>query len=87
MKNSFLILLLLLGCKTNRREVSAYSKPTLINNVEKDSQDDLIEWCKKLTPAERDSFAKYFFYSNKEIQNIRDAIDIQKGREIKNKNE
>ena len=84
MKNSFLILLLLLGCKTYRREVSIYSKPTVINTDEIDhSQDDLLEWSKKLTPAERDSFVKYFFYSNKEIQAIKETIDIQKGLDIK----
>jgi hypothetical protein len=83
MKNSFLILLFLLGCKSNRREVSVYSQPTLIHNVEKDSQDDLLEWSKKLTPSERDSFVKYFFYSTKEIQAIKDTIDIHKSREIK----
>ena len=84
MKNSFLIVLLLLGCKTNRREVSTYSKPTVINTDEIDhSQDDLLEWCKNLTPAERDSFVKYFFYSNKEIQAIKETIDIYKVRDIK----
>jgi len=84
MKNSFLILLLILGCKTNRREVSIYSKPTVINTDEIDhSQDDLLEWCEKLTPAERDSFVKYFFYSNEEIQAIKETIDIQKARDIK----
>ena len=84
MKNSFLILLVLLGCKTNRREVSIYSKPTVINTNEIDhSQDDLLEWSKKLTPSERDSFVKYFFYSNKEIHAIKETIDIQKARDIK----
>ena len=83
MKNSFLILLLIFGCKSNRREISMYSYPTVINREEKDSQDDLLEWSKKLTPAERDSFVKYFFYSNKEIQAIKETIDIQKGLYIK----
>ena len=83
MKNSFLILLLILGCKSNRREISMYSQPTVISREEKDSQDDLLEWSKKLTPAERDSFVKYFFYSNKEIQAIKETIDIQKARDIK----
>ena len=83
MKNSILILLLIIGCKSNRREVSMYSQPTVINREEKDSQDDLLEWSKKLTPAERDSFVKYFFYSNKEIQAIKETIDIQKARDIK----
>ena len=60
-----------------------YSQPTVISREEKDSQDDLLEWSKKLTPAERDSFVKYFFYSNKEIQAIKETIDIQKARDIK----
>ena len=83
MKNSFLILLLILGCKSNRREISMYSQPTVISREEKDSQDGLLEWSKKLTPAERDSFVKYFFYSNKEIQAIKETIDIHKARDIK----
>jgi hypothetical protein len=84
MKNSFLILVILFSCKANRREVSIYSKPTVINTDAIDhSQDDLLEWSMKLTPAERDSFVKYFFYSNKEIQTIKETIEIQKSREIK----
>jgi len=83
MKNIFIILLLIAGCKTNRREISMYSQPTIISIEEKDSQDDLLEWSKKLTPAERDSFVKYFFYSNKEIQAIKETIDIQKSRDMK----
>jgi hypothetical protein len=84
MKNTFVILLLILGCKTNRREVSIYSQPTVINTDGIDhSQDDLLEWSKKLTPAERDSFVKYFFYTDKEIQEIKETIDIQKVLDIK----
>lgn len=84
MRNAFMILLFLFACRANRREVSIYTKPTVINIDDVDhSQDDLLEWSMKLTPAERDSFVKYFFYSNKEIQTIKETIEIQKSREIK----
>lgn len=85
MKNVFVFLLFLYACKTNRREVSMYSQPTIISTDDEDhSQDALLEWSKKLTPSERDSFAKYFFYSNKEIQDIKYSIDIKNGRVIDN---
>ena len=85
MKNAIVFLLFLFACKTNRREVSMYSKPTIINTDDEDhSQDALLEWSKKLTPAERDSFVKYFFYSNKEIQDIKKSIDMKNGRVIDN---
>ena len=74
MKRYTLILLILFGCGVNRKEVSVYTKPTVISN-EDTSQDDLLEWSKKLTPSERDSFVKYFFYSDREIQDIKNSID------------
>jgi hypothetical protein len=85
MRNALMILLFLFACRANRREVSIYTKPTVINIDDVDhSQDDLLEWSKKLTPSERDSFVKYFFYSEKEIQNIKDDIDIKIGRQLIN---
>jgi hypothetical protein len=35
MKLLFMILILLIACKTNRREVNIYSKPTIIKSEEK----------------------------------------------------
>ena len=61
-----------------------YSHPTIINSGENDSQDDLLEWSKKLTTAEKDSFVKYFFYSFKEIDDIKKSIDVKNGSVIKN---
>jgi hypothetical protein len=84
MKNVCVFLLFLFACKTNRRAVSMYSHPTIINIGENDSQDDLLEWSKKLTPAEKDSFVKYFFYSIKEIDDIKKSIDVKNGSVIKN---
>lgn len=79
MKKFFFIigfLMILFSCKTNKREVSVYSKPTIINSGEMDnSQDDLLEWSKKLTPSERDSFVKYFFYTDSEMKEIKKIIE------------
>jgi hypothetical protein len=55
-----------------------YPQSTIIKSEEIDSQDDLLELCKKLSQSERDSFVKYFFYSNNEIQAIKETIDINK---------
>ena len=75
MKRYTLILLILFGCGVNKKEVSIYTKPTVISNDLDTSQDDLLEWSKKLTLSERDSFVKYFFYSDREIQDIKNSID------------
>jgi hypothetical protein len=79
MKKFFFIigfLMILFSCRINKKEVSIYYRPTIINSGEMDNnQDALLEWCKKLTPSERDSFVKYFFYTDREIKEIKEIID------------
>jgi hypothetical protein len=79
MKKFFFIigfLMILFSCRTNKREISIYSRPTIINGGQMDnSQDDLLKWSEKLTPSERDSFVKYFFYTDREIKEIKEIIE------------